>query len=83
MERESSGLIYVGDGSAWVMGTVLVPTRDLTADEVERFGGEEMLVGSGLYEKMKVKEVHSRDATASRRCTSEGATHREELEDVN
>ena len=64
--------IYVGDGTAWVMGPVLVPPRDLTADEVERFGGAAELLRSGLYE---VKGI---------RCTQESAMNLdpgEELED--
>lgn len=41
-----SDLIYIGDG-AWLTG---VPTRDLTADDIEACGRSvEELIGSGLY----------------------------------
>lgn len=49
-KREASGLQYVGDGTAWVIESKIVPTRDLTPEEVERFGGREELTRSGLYE---------------------------------
>lgn len=41
---------YVGKG-AWLVG---VPARDLSADEVKRFGLDE-LIASGLYEEIKRK----------------------------
>lgn len=43
-------LKYVGDG-AFLPG---VPARDLHAEEVEQYGGEEALVASGLYKPTKV-----------------------------
>jgi len=41
---------YVGKG-AWMIG---VPARDLSADEVKKFG-EERLLKSNLYEEVKRK----------------------------
>lgn len=37
-------LKYIGNG--FLVG---VPMRDLTDDEVEKCGGEEFLIGTGLY----------------------------------
>ena len=39
-------LKYIGMGS-WMYG---IPAMDLTAEEVEKHGGVECLVGTGLYE---------------------------------
>ena len=39
-------LKYIGMGS-WMYG---IPAMDLTAEEVEKHGGAEYLVGTGLYE---------------------------------
>jgi len=38
-------LKYIGLGS-WMYG---IPAKDLTAEEVEKHGGVEYLVGTGLY----------------------------------
>lgn len=38
-------LVYIGDG-AFIPG---VPARNLTGDEIERYGGLDALLQSGLY----------------------------------
>jgi hypothetical protein len=43
-------LKYIGDG--FIPG---VPARDLTDEEVEKCGGEEFLLSTGLYKKSKSK----------------------------
>jgi hypothetical protein len=40
-------LIYIGNGEH----KVGIPARDLSDDEVEQNGGEELLVATGLYGK--------------------------------
>lgn len=45
-------LIYTGKGS-WFPG---IPARDLTAEEVEKFGGVEYLLSLGLYEQPTPKK---------------------------
>ena len=45
-------LKYIGMGS-WMYG---IPAKDLTAEEVEKHGGVEYLVGTGLYEVVKRKK---------------------------
>lgn len=40
-----NGLRYVGGG--FLPG---VPAKDLTAEQVEQYGGEKTLIASGLYE---------------------------------
>ena len=56
-------LKYIGMGS-WMYG---IPAKDLTAEKVEKHGGVEYLVGTGLYEviqepkkidKEEVKKKH-------------------------
>lgn len=42
-------LIYKGKG----FFIVDVPARDLSSSEVKKFGGEEKLIKTGLYEKPK------------------------------
>lgn len=42
-------LRYVGEGKA-IIG---IPARDLRDEEVKEYGGEDFLVGTGLYEKME------------------------------
>jgi len=37
-------------GQAFIPG---IPARDLSDEEVEEYGGEAFLVGSGLYEKVE------------------------------
>ena len=37
-------------GQAFIQG---IPARDLSDEEVEEYGGEAFLVGSGLYEKVE------------------------------
>jgi len=37
-------------GQAFILG---IPARDLSDEEVEEYGGEAFLVGSGLYEKVE------------------------------
>ena len=44
-------LKYIGQGSL-----AEVPARDLTDEEVELYGGEKVLIGSGLYERVKAQE---------------------------
>jgi len=51
---------YIGNGN-WLPG---IPARDLTEQEVKRFG-EKMLIASGLYEKEKqTKRKHGEDKEA-------------------
>lgn len=46
--HEGRGLRYTGRGcGAFIHG---VPARDLTAEEVECYGGMEFLLASGIYE---------------------------------
>jgi len=40
-------LIYIGNGEH----KVGIPARDLTKEEVEQYGGEELLLATGLYAK--------------------------------
>ena len=58
-------LNYVGDGTTWIQNNEIVPPRDLDDEEVERYGGEEALLKSGLYRKprktRKKTEVRSGD----------------------
>ena len=42
-------LKYIGMGS-WMYG---IPAMDLTAEEVEKHGGVEYLVGTGLYQEIE------------------------------
>ena len=42
-------LKYIGMGS-WLYG---IPAKDLTAEKVEKHGGVEYLVGTGLYQEVK------------------------------
>jgi len=44
-------LIYIGNGAVWFQDQQPVPNRNLTADEVELYGGERALLKSGLYVK--------------------------------
>lgn len=46
-----TSLIYVGNGS-WLPD---VPNRNLTAEEVELYGGEAKLLKSGLYQRATVE----------------------------
>jgi len=46
-------LKYIGKNEA-LAG---VPARDLTDEEVEAYGGEKMLLASGLYEKERPQPV--------------------------
>lgn len=48
-KRTISKLKYIGRGS-FLPG---VPSRDLNAEEVKRFGGSDYLIGSGLYVETK------------------------------
>ena len=48
-------LLYVGDGSQWICPQGQVPTRGLTAEEVERYGGEAAVMASGLYVKVEAE----------------------------
>lgn len=46
-------LKYTGKGRGdWLPE---IPARDLSEEEVERCGGEEYLIGTGLYEKQQLK----------------------------
>lgn len=47
----ASRLKYIGNG-AFIVG---VPTCDLTAKQVEIYGGKEWLIASGLYVENKPK----------------------------
>ncbi len=40
-------------GKAWKRG---IPARNLSAEEVEKYGGVELLTKSGLYEEIKEKK---------------------------
>jgi hypothetical protein len=44
-------LIYVGAGAVWMQDGQPVPNRNLTAEEVELYGGERVLLKGGLYVK--------------------------------
>ena len=54
-------LVYVGDGSAWRCPLGTVPTRDLTAEEVEYFGGAELLMSTSLYQEPKIRPQKGQD----------------------
>jgi len=43
-------LKWIGDKKG-IEGIFSIPARDLTDDEVIRFGGEQSLLDTGLYEK--------------------------------
>lgn len=45
-------LKYIGKG--FIPG---IPARDIRDDEIEKLGGEEFLLGTGLFEKPKKKRV--------------------------
>lgn len=47
--QRAGGLTYIGRG-VFLPG---VPARDLSAVEVERFGGAKKLIQSGLYEPVR------------------------------
>ncbi len=49
-----SKLKYTGGGFKGALPGI--PGRDLTAEEVEKFGGEKALLESGLYEKLGAKK---------------------------
>lgn len=58
---DNIGLIYIGDGSAWIQNNDLVPTRNLTKAEVKQFGKRQLL-NSGLYvEPQNKPEVDNGD----------------------
>jgi len=48
-------LRYVGDG--FIPG---IPARDLTDDEVKKYGGEKLLLSTGLFAKSKPKKVEKK-----------------------
>jgi hypothetical protein len=50
-------LEYTGNG-AYIVG---VPARDLSAEEVEIYGGEKQLLQSGLYQKQSEKPKPSQN----------------------
>ena len=43
--RSSKRIIYIGEGIV-LHG---IPARDLTAEEAEKYGGEDALLNTGLY----------------------------------
>jgi hypothetical protein len=47
-----------------------IPARDLTADEVERYGGEEFLLKTGLYEKTKPKKAKKNEVKNARSAST-------------
>lgn len=47
--KEKERLRYIGQGAFWPG----VPARDLSATEVEQYGGLKKLLSSGLYEPVK------------------------------
>ena len=53
-------LKYKGNGAL-----VGVPARDLTDEEVEAYGGERVLLASGLYEKVRPQPVSTSKLKAS------------------
>ena len=57
-------LKYVGDGS-WLPG---IPARDLTGEEVEKYGGAKFLMGTRLYAASKEK---AEIATAAKNAASQ------------
>ena len=50
-------LVYIGRGKS-VVG---VPTRDLTADEIEKFG-KAFLLSTGLYQEVRTK-IYKRESS--------------------
>lgn len=63
MVKKTTGLRYVGQG--FVVG---VPARDLTAEEVEEYGGAEVLLavvdlhtGKAMYEEEQATNVKRQD----------------------
>ena len=50
-------LKYIG-GGAFIVG---LPARDLSEDEVEELGGEEVLLETGLYERVKKRKKKAKD----------------------
>lgn len=60
-KRKAVSLRYVGNGSAVAIDGEMVPTRDLTADEVEKYGGAEVILavryaGQPLFVEMVGEE---------------------------
>lgn len=66
---DAIGLIYIGKGSF----IDSVPARDLTVEEVERCGGAETLIASGLY-ALPSAIAQSSDAEAQRNTQEAIAT---------
>ena len=48
------GLKYVG--KHWIKG---IPARDLTSDEVKKYGGMKKLIATGLYKKIELEEFEN------------------------
>ncbi len=59
-------LKYVGKG-VFIAG---IPARDLTQDEVNSFGGEEYLIGTGLYE-LEATENDSAEKSGKKKLAKE------------
>ena len=51
-----TSLKYVGNGA--IPG---IPARDLTAEEVKKYGGEKFLVGTGQYKATSPKQSEKKD----------------------
>lgn len=67
-------LVYVGQKRGWLPG---VPARDLTAEEVERYG-RERLIASGLYAEPRVGGATDYDAVAQAQELVDDGTDEEE-----
>jgi hypothetical protein len=64
-------LSYIGDGSA-IVG---IPARDLSDEEVEAAGGEQLLLASGLYAKPVKAGKKVASATQVADVADASATH--------
>lgn len=68
-------LVYVGDG--FLPG---VPARDLSADEVELYGGVEALLATGLYQESGPESLQAA-AVATNVVTKPGKAGKAEVSD--
>lgn len=52
-KKQSSNFVLIYVGGGWLPG---VPARDLTASEVEQYGGADYLISTGLYRAAEVSK---------------------------